>query len=217
MGGGGVIIMPANVTSPEVRGLMEEFPGMLGNLFSPGAWQTPHGLYALDNGRFSMGSRWTEGAWLKLLDRARLHRRPPEWVLCPDTVGDWAATQDEWWRRISYLRSFEIPVAIAVQDGATVDDVDLLCPNVVFVGGTTEWKWSTAKMWCDNFPRVHIARVNTVSRVRSCFTMGAESVDGTGWMRTTRQRKELRRALEVLAGRVPPPLLLWSEYGPENR
>ena len=36
-----VIVMPANVTSPEVRALMAAYPGLLGNLFSPGAIPNP--------------------------------------------------------------------------------------------------------------------------------------------------------------------------------
>lgn len=212
-----MVIMPANVTSPEVRGLMAEFPGMIGNLFSPGAWQTPHGLYALDNGRFTAGKDWSERAWRRLIEKAMLHRRPPEWILCPDVVGDWRNTREEWDEREGFMRSLGVPVALAVQDGATVREASVMCPHVVFVGGSTAWKWRTARMWSDAFPRVHIARVNTPARALSCFDMGAESVDGTGWMRTTRQRNGLRRALEMISGRSPRPLLLWRNDGSPNR
>lgn len=38
-------------------------------------------------------------------------------------------------------------------------------PDIIFVGGTTDWKWATVKTWCTLFPR------------------GAESCDGSGWFR----------------------------------
>jgi len=206
-----MIVMPANVTSPEVRGLMHEYPGLLGNLFSPGAWQTPHGVYALDNGRFSArGADWSERDWLKLIDKAAGHPRRPEWVLCPDVVGNWKATMKDWDRWNGRLRATGWGVAVAVQDGATPEEVAAMSPNVVFVGGTTGWKLRTMQMWCKTFPRVHVARVNTEERAMSCFDAGAESIDGTGWMRTTRQRKLLRSTLNMMAGRSPRPLLLWE-------
>lgn len=204
--------MPANVTSPEVRSLMAEYPNMLGNLFSPGAWQTPHGLYALDNGRYSQrGEEWSESDYLALIDKAAAHNRAPEWALCPDMVGDWSETKREWDRWQKRLRATGWPVAVAVQDGATVADVRAMHPNVVFVGGSTQWKVRTAKMWCDEFPHVHVARVNTVARARACWKLGAASVDGTGWMRTDRQRRALRAILSEMSGRTPTPLMLWRD------
>lgn len=203
--------MPANVTSPEVRGLMAEYPGMLGNLFSPRAWQTPHGVYALDNGRFTKrGAEWSEVDYLSLIGKAASHHRAPEWVLCPDVVGDWTATLAEWRVWEKRLRATGWPIAVAVQDGASVADVAALYPHVVFVGGSTEWKIRTTEQWCSVFPRVHVGRVNTVRRAWACLKLGAESIDGTGWMRTTRQRKGLRTLLAMMAGTKPTPLCLWS-------
>lgn len=208
-----MIVMPANVTSPEVRSLMAEFPDMLGNLFSPGAWQVPHGIYALDNGRFSGRERWSDEAYLKLLDRAARHPRCPEWALVPDVVADWSETLREWNRWERRLRGYGWPLAVAVQDGSEPADVYPLGAQVVFVGGSTRWKLATMAKWCDHFPRVHVARANTVRRLLACADAGAESVDGTGWMQTTRQRRELRRGLRMLTGREHRPLMLWRADG----
>lgn len=210
-----MIVMPTSVTSPEVRSLMAKYPNMLGNLFSPGDWKTPYALYALDNGRFAnRGANWSEREYLKLLDSAARHSiiaRAPAWVVCPDVVADWKETLREWDRWQKRLRATGWPVAIAVQDGACVADVRALHPNVVFVGGSTRWKISTAAMWCREFPHVHIARVNSVARARACWRLGAASVDGTGWMRTDRQRRGLRAILAEMAGHTPTPLMLWRE------
>lgn len=204
-----MLVMTANVTSPEVRGLMHDHPGLLGNLFSPGAWQTPHGVYALDNGRFAKrGSDWSQWDWYALISKAALHHRAPQWILAPDVVGDWKATMKEWARWEPRLRATGWPVAVAVQDGATVEDVDAMRPNVVFVGGSTGWKWGTVEKWVSRFPRVHVGRVNSVPRSWECFQMGIESIDGTGWMRTTRQRKQLKTLLGMMSGRREGQMLL---------
>ena len=208
--------MVANVTSPEVRGLQAEFPNTVGNLFSPNAWQSPHGVYALDNGRFTP-REWSADAYLRLLDRARAFHRKPQWALVPDVVADWEATKAEWkaWR--PKVESYGWPLAVAVQDGATVADVRAMSPQVVFVGGSTRWKVKTAAMWCAEFARVHVARVNTPRRAWACYKLGVESVDGTGWMRTTIQRKGLRTFLGMMAKREPIPMCLFSATSRNGR
>ena len=55
--------------------------------------------------------------------------------------------------------------------------------HVVFVGGTTAWKWKTLRTWTENFPRVHVGRVNTDRMLWMAHECGAESCDGTGWFR----------------------------------
>mgnify|MGYP003656587610 CR=1 FL=1 len=91
-------------------------------------------------------------------------------------------------------------LALAVQDGMMPEDVpdDFDRENgVIFVGGSTHWKLKSMKMWCDNFKRVHIARVNTESRLWKCHNAGAESVDGTGFFRGDQNQTEgLYRYLE---------------------
>jgi hypothetical protein len=201
--------MPANVTSPEVRELQRRYPEHVGNLFSPGAWQKPHGRYALDNGRFTASNGdWSESAYRKLLDKALGHPWPPMWALCPDVVGDWDATRREWdiWHPV--LQGMGFTVALAVQDGATVDDVICMAPHVVFVGGTVEWKWHKVGEWAENFPHVHVGRVNSLEQSFQCFKMGVRSIDGTGWMRTTRQRRLLRKLLGMMTGSVATQTLL---------
>jgi hypothetical protein len=69
--------------------------------------------------------------------------------------------------------------------------------SVVFVGGSTAWKWRTVSNWCRDFPRVHVGRANTYKRLWQCHEVGAESCDGTGWMRG--DQKQLRGLFEYLA------------------
>jgi hypothetical protein len=60
--------------------------------------------------------------------------------------------------------------------------------EVVFIGGTTDWKWRSIDLWCSSFPRVHVGRVNGYDGLIRCACAGAESVDGTGWFRGDKQQ-----------------------------
>lgn len=75
-------------------------------------------------------------------------------------------------------------LAFALQDGMTPADI----PDdavVLFVGGTTKWKWRSLPTWASTGRRVHVGRVNEVERLLICERFGVESVDGTGWMKGT--------------------------------
>ena len=88
----------------------------------------------------------------------------------------------ESWDRYSRVASdYGWPLAFAVQDGMVPADVPSAA-NVVFVGGTTEWKWNTVATWAAAFPRVHVGRVNGHA-IWECDRLGVESIDGTGWFR----------------------------------
>lgn len=194
------MVMPSDRTKM-TRQLNENHVGRLGNLFSPVCFKNPQGLpYALDNGRFpawSSGKIWDEKSYWKLIEKAKKVNHSPLWILIPDVVADAEATFAEW--EIWYPKLIKLgwPLALAVQDGMTVSQVKNLTskPDVIFIGGTTKWKWRTLASWCQNFPRVHVGRVNTERMLWSVHRHGAESSDGTGWWHH-KQRKQLERYLE---------------------
>lgn len=99
------------------------------------------------------------------------------------------------------LRQTGWPLAFAVQDGMTFDDVPADC--VLFLGGSTEWKEAAIKPWCLRFPgRVHVGRVNTWRRLMACYEAGAISVDGTGWFtKHGGQAADLERFFEHVSAR----------------
>ncbi len=198
--------MPADTTGDLARLLHARYPGSLQTLYAPHKWWTPWRDYALDNGAFGAwknGQPFKEAAFVKLCDRALASKIQPRWVVCPDVVGDWPATLQSWSRWAPRLRhDYGWPVALAVQDGATVEDVKAYTdPALIFVGGSTRFKWRTFRVWCASLTRVHVGRVNRVEWAQDCAKAGVESIDGTGWMRTTRQRKGLIRLLEWLRHR----------------
>lgn len=197
--------MPANWSKGIVHYWAGMFPGYLGHLYSPGSQRGPFEWlpYALDNGRFSAwshGTVWNESAYIKMLEWAKKSGQSPLWALVPDVVADRKATLREWEKWAPIVREYKWPLAFAAQDGMTPEDVPSDA-EVVFIGGSTEWKWANAWKFCEAFPRVHIGRVNTYRKLRHCEKIGAESVDGTGWTRgDKRQLDGLYKWLQEQAG-----------------
>jgi len=199
-----MIVMPSNCTGWFWHSLARE-TGKLGHLYSPraqrGPW--PWFSYALDNGAFSCWnpkdnsfdeSKWkqTEIAWKHLLFWAQANKQKAEWAIVPDRPGSWVETVQKWSQFAGVVEQTGIPLAIAVQDGATVGLVKMLRPepSVIAVGGSTAWKWDTVKVWAEAFPRVHLLRCNAPEKLHYLQSIGIESCDGTGWNRGNRTQTE---------------------------
>ena len=194
------MVMLASNTGVRAGYLAGRFPGKIGNLYGPGDQKGPFEFmpYSLDNRAFAAWknkTEWDPDAWVKLLAWARLSGLPPRWVLVPDVVADRIGTLERWKQYAPIAREYGWPLAFAVQDGMDITDVPIEA-EVVFVGGSTEWKWATAEKWCRSFPRVHIGRVNSYQRLVQCETWGVESIDGTGWLRG--DQKQYRGLLAYL-------------------
>lgn len=200
-----MIVMPANNTGIYVGYLAGRFPGKLGHLFSPQKNRKPPGPfpfmpYALDNsayGAFMQGVEWEEDPWLDLLEWAKLSGTPPLWCIVPDVVGDRIRTLRRWDIYGPKVERYGWPLAFAVQDGMDASDVPSNA-DVIFVGGTTEWKWRTMAIWCREFPHVHVGRVNTYRRLWQCHDAGAKSCDGTGVVGQRGDQRQYRGALAYL-------------------
>ena len=185
-----MIVMPSN-NYGAVK-LVQKYPGRIGWLFGPEGWKTPKDFpYTIDNGRYSVWSKghaWDEGLFLRLCDKAMAagieNDRWPSWVAVPDVVADADATFEEWSKWSPMLANSGFTLALVVQDGMTPSAVRRRClsmPSVIFIGGTRQWKFRTLWQWCQEFPRIHVGRINTERDLWRCDDAGAESVDGTGW------------------------------------
>lgn len=191
--------------------LCQKFPQNLGWLIGPRFWKRPRSgvAFALDNDAFQSytnGTSYDFDAWRRFLDRVASTAEKPLWALVPDVVGQRASTLDQWVKYAPIVESYGWLTALAVQDGMGVSDVLNCAPDVVFVGGTTEWKWRTAHMWCGEFERVHVGRVR-VRRLPYCKQIGAESCDGTGWMRESTKGRPARQLEAWLENPTPQPEL----------
>lgn len=182
-----MMVMLANNSGATARSLAARYPGRIGHLYSPGGERGPFDEfpYALDNGAFSAwtsGEEWNKGAWLDLVGWAKAAETPPLWAAVPDVVADAAATIRSWFAYSHHVAATEWPLAFVAQDGMSVRDVPTSA-NVVFIGGSTEWKRKALGEFTRAFERVHVGRVNGYSMLDACYELGVESVDGTGWLR----------------------------------
>jgi hypothetical protein len=154
------------------------------------AWRAPlwddgtPAPYVLDNGAWGCHQRG------KPFDAAQFERavaavgEGARWIVLPDIVGGGEASLEFSLKWIERLRHF--PLMLAVQDGMTISDVSDIVGYFgmgIFVGGTTDWKLSTLPSWGNlaqrHKVRLHVARVNSVRRIRLCAAAGADSFDGT--------------------------------------
>lgn len=183
-----MIVMPSNSGRWNVHYWQGKYGG-LAHLYSPGGARGPfpHLPYALDNGAYGAmknNKPFDDEAFEAHVAWAQEKDTAPLWLAVPDVVGDKEATVYEWHRRAPQLRERTgWNMALCVQDGMETSVLDELRPDVVFIGGSTDWKWSTLASWCAAHPRIHVGRCNSPKRLYECAELGVESVDGTGWFR----------------------------------
>ena len=83
-----------------------------------------------------------------MLDWARASDLKPRWVLVPDEVANREATL-EVGALCTDCPAVPMALAFAVRDGMNAADVPHDA-DVVFVGGSDEFKWPTMTMWAEN-------------------------------------------------------------------
>lgn len=116
------------------------------------------------------------------MKKVRLNFQEPEWVVVPDAPTDAEETSKLWKQWSPIIKSWGFKTAFAVQNGHTPSSV----PNdvdIVFIGGDTHWKRKNIKLFTDNFPRVHVGRINGLSWLWACHNAGVESIDGNSYFR----------------------------------
>jgi hypothetical protein len=158
--------------------------GRLGFIATPaqGNRRPPGVRWCADNGCFGAGYPGDAGflAWLA----AQPGRELCAFAVAPDVVADAAATRARSAPFLPVIRELGYPVAFVAQDGlervgAPWDDFDVL-----FIGGSTDWKLGAAAREAVAAARergkaVHMGRVNSRRRLRYAAAIGCDSVDGT--------------------------------------
>jgi hypothetical protein len=170
----------ATASTARIRDAMTA--GILGCMATPdnglpvdGGW-----TWAADNGCYSAGDGWRPSRWLAFLERHQDKVGSCRFAAAPDRVGDPVETDRRWrvWRPV--VAELGYRAAYVAQDGCTPpwDDLDVL-----FVGGTTEWKrgpgaWQvTLDAQVRGIP-VHWGRVNSRRRFAMAALTG-DTCDGT--------------------------------------
>jgi hypothetical protein len=180
-----MMVMPADSTGYIFGYLAGKYENRIGQLITATAWKKPVGIvkWAMDNGKYPCwknGTKWNEAEFIKHANKKHNHK--PMWIVVPDCVADRDGTMREWEKWANQLLSIGHTLAMAVQDGMTPDDVPTEA-SVIFVGGTTKWKWRNLKMWTSSFSRCHVGRVGSYRMLCMAHEAGAESCDSSGWGR----------------------------------
>ena len=174
----------ANPSTQKIRDAVSE--GHIGYIATPTtthqAQRVAGADWCADNGCF--GKHFNIDRWWAWLQSHAGDAATCVFATAPDVVGDHAATLERSLPWLPKIRALGFPVAFVGQDGAAVDTVPWDDFDVLFIGGTTEWKLGAeartlvahAKsrgMW------VHMGRVNSHRRFRYADAIGCDSADGT--------------------------------------
>lgn len=175
----------ANPSTPRIRAAMTA--GLLGCITTPtqGNVIPAEATWCADNGVF--GANYVgDAAWLSWLtskvagnDEARCL-----FAVAPDVVGDAAATLERSSPFLPQIRALGIPAAFAAQDGVEHTEIPWPDFDVLFIGGTNDFKLGATARACiaealERGKRVHMGRVNGGRRWRLAQYLGCHSVDGT--------------------------------------
>jgi len=159
--------------------------GRLGYIDTPAQGnRRPEGVeWCADNGCFGKGYPGDE-KWLGWLEKNAHAAADCLFATAPDVVGDAEATLARSAPFLPLIREMGYPAALVAQDG--LEDLDIPWGefDVLFIGGSTEWKLGPAarhliKQAKDRGKWVHMGRVNSQRRYRYAHEIGCDSVDGT--------------------------------------
>lgn len=173
-----------------VREVVKKYPDNLGLMLTPANGNSPttaskSGLpFCIDNGAFS---GFDAPAFCRLLGKAA---GLPNclFVVAPDVVADARTTLRRFLLWEPIIRECGFPVAYVLQDGLGGAGVPWRFVDAVFIGGTTEFKFSAAVKLAVSQAKelgkhVHMGRVNTLKRLDYAHSLGCDSVDGSRFSR----------------------------------
>jgi hypothetical protein len=166
-------------------------PSHLGGLVTPQSFGSGasylrlEASWAMDNDCFKSLKRT---ALTKMWKANQPYSKTCLWATVPDVVGNAGATLARFREWSPVVRSFGYPLAFVAQDGIEETQVPWKEFDCLFLGGSTEFKVGPvaeryAKEAKQRGKSVHVGRVNTPKRLLYAASIGADSVDGTGFSR----------------------------------
>lgn len=144
----------------------------------------PRGVqWCADNGCFN-DKTFNEQRWWEWLQRNADDAGMCWFATAPDVMGDHAATVTRSRPWLPKIRALGYPAAFVAQDGATPDTMPWDDFDVLFVGGTTEFKLGAdSRALIGEAQRrnkkVHCGRINSRRRYQAFAHLGVDSCDGT--------------------------------------
>ena len=195
-------------------GITTMLPPDIGLMLTPNKGNVPwtDRMWAADNGCFTQPETYSDDRYLRWLAWRGDHAVRCLFATAPDVVGDAAATIERSLPMLSRIRNEGYPAALVAQDGLVEADVPWAETDVLFLGGTTEWKLGhAAAVLAEAAQRrgvpVHMGRVNSLRRLRIAQRMGCASVDGCMVAyRPTSAVRQLRQWMEAVNGQAVLPL-----------
>lgn len=159
----------------------------VGFMLTPNMGNAPvlrHMPWAADTGCFTKGDKFRLEGYLEWLRQRRRYRVTNLFATAPDVLADARAT---WQRSLPVfpkLRQLGYRSALVGQDGLEEMTLDWDRFDVLFLGGSTEWKLSqaAADLAAEAVRRekwVHMGRVNSLKRLQYASDIGCSSADGT--------------------------------------
>lgn len=140
-------------------------------------------IWCADNGCFGKGYPGDE-QWIDWLQRNAADANSCLFATAPDIVGDAAATLHRSAPWLPRIRALGFPAALVAQDGLELLGIPWDTFDVLFIGGSTEWKLGpharaiTAQAKAQG-KHVHMGRVNSLRRYLYAEAIGCDTVDGT--------------------------------------
>ena len=148
---------------------------------------------ALDNGAFNCyrkGYPFQSDLFLENIKHCYSLGIKLDFITVPDIFCGGGLKSFEFSLKWSENELFSAPnLALVVQDGLEIKQIRYDIDNFshIFIGGSVEWKWKTAKGWVDfahdNGMKCHIGQVGKLEYLELANELGADSVDSTSWVR----------------------------------
>jgi hypothetical protein len=150
---------------------------------SQGNVRPPGVIWSADNGCFGEGYPGDD-AWFSWLQENAHAADTCVFATAPDVVGNAQATLNRSLPWLPRIRELGYPAAFVAQDGLEGLGVPWDEFDVLFIGGSTEWKLGAAARAFVSEAKsggkhVHMGRVNSLKRLRYAEAIGCDSADGT--------------------------------------
>lgn len=184
-----IYLSGAALTKEETRGMADRYRGRFGAILTPDHGSAreraaSYPVWAADNACFNQGDRFDLARFFAWLVARRDYAPSCLFATAPDVVGDAAATLKRSRDVLPVLRALGYRAALVAQDGLENLAIPWDTFDVLFIGGSTEWKLGEAAREIVREAKargkwVHMGRVNSERRFRYALSIGCDSADGT--------------------------------------